>query len=276
MSRTPGGADAGGNIKPSEAIMGNAETQGQLWGAHPRDWADNEQMCTPFYDALTDAAKVGPDTKLLDLGCGAGTALLLAAKRGAHVAGIDASDGMLAFARERLPGVDLRRGDLESLPYADGSFDVVTAYNSIGFCPDQVAAFREAKRVTAPGGRIGVVFWADPRRSDMRVLFAALAPLHPAAPAVEPVPGEPLTTGDFMTAAGLTLTHSGEVHLPLIYPDLETAVRIQTSSGPAQLAVQHSGAAATRDAIAGAFAGSRQPDGTYRMDNVFSYLVATV
>ena len=79
-----------------------------------------------------------------------------------------------------------------------------------------------------------------------------------------------------MIAAGLTPTRAGEVALPLIYQNLETAIRVQSSSGPAQLAVEHSGAAATHDAIATAFAGSLQPDGTYRMDNVFRYLVATI
>src|SRR3954451_18531065 len=104
------------NIR-KELIMGSSGTQGKSWGAAPRDWADNEEMCLPFYEALFDAAGVGAQTRLLDVGCGAGTALRVAAARGAHVAGIDASDGLLTLARERLPQVELRQGDLEALPY---------------------------------------------------------------------------------------------------------------------------------------------------------------
>ena len=61
---------------------------------------------------------------------------------------------------------------------------------------------------------------------------------------------------------------------PLIYPDLDTAVRTQLSSGPARLAIEHAGEPSTRKALAAAFAGSRQPDGSYRQDNAFRYLIA--
>jgi SAM-dependent methyltransferase len=252
--------------------MGTAAIQGALWGARPDDWADNETMCTPFYEALLDAAEVGSQTRLLDVGCGAGTALLLAAKRGASVSGLDASEGMLATARRHLPDADLRQGDIEQLPYADGSFDVVTAFNAVGFCDDQVGALREVRRVTAPRGRIGIVVWGDPARCDMRYLFAALGPLLPPAPAP---PAPSLTIDEAIAAAGLSVTRSGEVDTPLIFPDLATAIRIQSSSGPARLAAQHAGEDATRQAITEGFRSVRRADGTYRMDNVFRYLVAT-
>jgi hypothetical protein len=74
--------------------------------------------------------------------------------------------------------------------------------------------------------------------------------------------------------AGLTPVAVTDVSNPLIYPDLATAVRTQLSSGPARAAIQHSGLAATRGALTRAFAGSRKPDGTYRQENVFRYLVA--
>jgi SAM-dependent methyltransferase len=252
--------------------MGTAAIQGALWGARPDDWVDNETMCTPFYEALLDAAEVGSQTRLLDVGCGAGTALLLAAKRGATVSGLDASEGLLATARRHLPDVDLRQGDIEQLPYADGSFDVVTAFNAIGFCDDQVGALREVRRVTAPRGRIGIVVWGDPARCEMRYLFAALGPLLPPA-ATPPAPSP--TIDEAIEAAGLSVTRFGEVDTPLIFPDLATAIRIQSSSGPARLAAHHSGEDAMRQAIAEGFSSVRQADGTYRMDNVFRYLVAT-
>jgi hypothetical protein len=51
-------------------------------------------------------------------------------------------------------------------------------------------------------------------------------------------------------------------------------VRTQLSSGPARAAIRHSGLPATRGALTRAFAGSRKPDGTYRQENMFRYLVA--
>jgi cyclopropane fatty-acyl-phospholipid synthase-like methyltransferase len=62
-----------------------------------------EQVCLPLFGAVLDAARVTPSTRLLDAGCGAGLLALLASLRGARVTALDASSGLLAFARERLP-----------------------------------------------------------------------------------------------------------------------------------------------------------------------------
>ena len=75
-----------------------------------------------------------PGTRLLDVGCGGGFALLLAARRGAAVSGIDATAALVEIARERIPGAPLAVGDLEDpLPYDAGAFDVITAFNSVQF-----------------------------------------------------------------------------------------------------------------------------------------------
>lgn len=252
--------------------MGSSDVQGKLWGAAPHDWADNEAMCLPFYEALFEAADIGADTRLLDAGCGTGVALAAAAARGATVAGIDASDGLLNVAHERVPRADLRLGDLEALPYQDDVFDVVTAFNSVGFASDPVAALREAKRVTRPGGTVGVVVWGDPERCELGAVLAAIGRLLPPGPA--PTPG--LTIEEQMRAAGLEPDRAGEVDTPLTYPDLPTAVRIQTSSGPARMAIEHAGEGAVREALAGALAVHRCPDRSYHLDNVFRFLAATV
>ena len=66
--------------------MGTGKEQAELWGPGARDWSDyNEPMCTPFYEAVLDATEVGAGTSLLDVGCGGGFAMLLAARRGATV-----------------------------------------------------------------------------------------------------------------------------------------------------------------------------------------------
>src|SRR5438270_6092300 len=92
-----------------ETTMGSADKQGPLWGAAPRDWAEiAEPGQIPFYEAAFDALRLDSSTRLLDVGCGAGLALQLAEKRGASVAGIDAAQGFLAVAHERVPAADLR------------------------------------------------------------------------------------------------------------------------------------------------------------------------
>jgi ubiquinone/menaquinone biosynthesis C-methylase UbiE len=112
--------------------MGSADVQGALWGAAAQDWAEvQEPTGAPIYEAAFDALGVGNGTRLLDVGCGSGYALLLAAKRGASVSGFDASAELLDVARARLAEADFRQGDLEALPYQDDTFDAVTAFNSV-------------------------------------------------------------------------------------------------------------------------------------------------
>ncbi len=84
----------------------------------------------PLFGAALDAARVTRGTRLLDAGCGAGLLALLARFRGAQVTALDASP-MVAIARQRLPAADVREGDLEAMPFADASFDAVTAVNSV-------------------------------------------------------------------------------------------------------------------------------------------------
>jgi ubiquinone/menaquinone biosynthesis C-methylase UbiE len=74
-------------------------------------------------------------------------------------------------------------GDCEELPYADGSFEVLSSAQGVAFAPDHRAVARQLTRVCRPGGRIGVTTWrpggsiAEPRQLLAR--FAPPSP-HPA------------------------------------------------------------------------------------------------
>lgn len=174
--------------------MGSAEVQGELWGAAAEDWAElGEPAMCPVYEASFDEMAVVNGTRLLDIGCGAGLALQLGHKRGAEVAGIDASEGLLRIARARLPEADLRQGEIEELPYDDDSFDAVTAFNAVQYATDAVQALREMRRVASPGSRVAVVTWGDRERCEARVLMAAVGALLP--------PGPPGAGGPFALAA---------------------------------------------------------------------------
>src|SRR5215212_10391565 len=106
--------------------MGSAQVQGELWDAAAANWAElQEPTGSPLWRVMFDAAGVSDGTWLLDAGCGAGGASVIAADRGAKVSGIDASPALIEIARERLPNGDFRIGDLEALPFEDATFDVV-------------------------------------------------------------------------------------------------------------------------------------------------------
>jgi SAM-dependent methyltransferase len=250
--------------------------QGKLWGARPRDFAMFvEQTSLPLDGAVLDAARVTEGTRLLDAGCGAGLLGLLARLRGAEVSALDASPGLLEIARERLPGADVREGDLEALPFDDASFDAVTAVNSVFYASDIDAAMRELVRVARPGGRVVVTAWGPSEKSDvLRNVFPKLAPLMPPPPpgVTPPRPGalsEPGALAGLLERAGLRVVNEGEVACPFAFPNEEVALRANLSAGPNQLAIGHSGEEAVRAVWDEANRTHMQPDGSIRFGNVF-------
>jgi arsenite methyltransferase len=105
---------------------------------------------------------IEPGAVVLDLGCGAGTDLLIAAQMASpegHVIGVDMTPTMLDRARAsademRLPNVELHESLIESLPLADASVDVVISNGVIDLVPDKDAVFEEIDRVLRPDGRL--------------------------------------------------------------------------------------------------------------------------
>jgi SAM-dependent methyltransferase len=101
---------------------------------------------------------------VLDLGCGAGTDLLIAAQMvgpSGRVVGVDMTPSMLARARASaaemgLSNVELHESLIESLPVDDASVDVVVSNGVIDLVPDKDAVFDEIDRVLRPGGRLQI------------------------------------------------------------------------------------------------------------------------
>ncbi|GAC1543514.1 MAG: class I SAM-dependent methyltransferase [Acidimicrobiales bacterium] len=259
--------------------MGSAEVQGVLWGASAREWSElNEPHCAVLYESVFDVIGLDGETNLLDAGCGSGLALQLAAKRGASVTGFDASAPLLEIAAERVPGANLRQGDLESLPYVDGAFSAVTAFNSVQYAADPIAALRELKRVARPGSPVAVLSWGDPQQCETRTILAAIGALLPPPP---PGAGGPFALAEsgkleqLLAAADLTPVGNGEVRQRFFFPNLDEAVRAQLSSGPARRAIEHAGPDAVKAAISVAYADNQQTDGSYVQNNLFRYVIGT-
>jgi SAM-dependent methyltransferase len=94
--------------------------------------------------------------RVLDVGCGTGRLCAALEALGSRTAGVDASAEMLAVAGSRLPeGTVLEQARAESLPFGDASFDRVTMQLSVHLLY-RPAAFAEAARVLAPGGRVAI------------------------------------------------------------------------------------------------------------------------
>ena len=106
---------------------------------------------------------IQPGSIILDVGCGGGFDLYIAARltgpKG-RVQGVDLTEAMVARARENLEkagiaNADVRQVESENLPFGDNTFDVVTSNGVINLSPEKETVFREINRVLKPGGRLG-------------------------------------------------------------------------------------------------------------------------
>jgi SAM-dependent methyltransferase len=217
-------------------------------------------------------------TRLLDVGCGAGRFLQLAVERGASVAGIDAAEPFIELARERVPDADLLVGEMEELPYPDEFFDVVTGFNAFQFAADPANALREAARVSQPGAPIVIATWGRPDQCEAAAYIRGVGSLLPPPPPGATGPfalSEPGTLETFATRGGLTPGERRDVPSVWSFPDEETLLRALKSTGFAVKAIELAGEDAVTEAVLAAVAPYRTSDGGYRIENVFSYMIAT-
>lgn len=127
------------------------------------NWNRFSQYTERSSEEFLERLDVRPGTKMLDVACGSGTLCLMAARRGAEVAGIDLTEASIDAARSRAQeqGLNIRfeQGDAEALPYADASFDLVTSIFGAMFAPRPEVVADELLRVCRPGGTIAMGNW---------------------------------------------------------------------------------------------------------------------
>ena len=261
----------------STELQGSAGRWGPLWGARPRDWARSEEQQVPTYEAVLERVQIGRGQSVLDIGCGVGVFLLLVADRGALPFGLDASESLIAAARERLPSADLRVGDMESLPYDDDTFDLVTGFNSFFFATDFEAALREAGRVAKPGAPVVVQVWGRHERNDLEAVKRIMRPYFPPRPAdapAEPDYSLPGVLEELATRAGLTPESSFDANWAYAYEDDEALGRAMVAPAGIATLVGPEREPDVRKAIVEGLAPYRTPEGGYRLRNEYHYLIA--
>lgn len=101
--------------------------------------------------------------RTLDVGCGSGISTRELIKISGRCIGVEPAVSMLLRAREAAPGAEFAAGRAESLPFAEGSIELMTAAGSLNFC-DVEQAFPEMLRVLADGGRLVVYDFSPGRR----------------------------------------------------------------------------------------------------------------
>ncbi|WP_329248595.1 class I SAM-dependent methyltransferase [Streptomyces canus] len=263
-------------------------------GARARDWSEiQERMLVPLYEVVYERLEVGPATRVLGLGCGSGLALLMAASRGAAVAGVEPScPERLALARQRLlpetwgtrarAGTRLVEGAPGDTADADGPpYTLVTAFEPIGCLAGDSEGLGELLASATPlaerGAPVALVGWGPPERcatsSVLRVATKLADPLRSTG-SWRPALRDDLE--EVAQRAGLRPDGSGRVACPFGYADLDSALRGLLSTGLFDAAIEATDRAQVDKEVTEALHPYQRRDGTVWMPNVFRYLIARV
>ncbi|HWC62255.1 MAG TPA: metalloregulator ArsR/SmtB family transcription factor [Rhizomicrobium sp.] len=152
--------------------------------ANAGEWERIRALHAPEKDveaAIIRRLTTKPIEDLLDAGTGTGRMLELLARHARRAVGIDISPEMLAIARDRLarqhmPQVQVRLGDIYRLPYSSGNresgFDAVLFHQVLHYLDDPGAAVSEAARVMRPGGRLAIADFAPHALEFLREDYA--------------------------------------------------------------------------------------------------------
>jgi SAM-dependent methyltransferase len=126
-------------------------------------------------DGLIRVAEISESARVVDVGCGTGqlTAKLAERLGPESVYAVDPNEAVVAVARARVRGADIRVGTAEALPFADQSFDAALAQLVVNLVDDPPSAVREMGRVTKTGGVVAACFWDDEEMPLLRSFWDA-------------------------------------------------------------------------------------------------------
>jgi SAM-dependent methyltransferase len=258
--------------------MSTKTIQGKLWSVAPQYWAHHfEPWFLPMYRRVMAKLKLTENQLLLDAGCGSGLFSSMAINAGAEVIGVDAAPGLLEIARRRNPKNNFMEEDLEALPFADNSFDVVAGFNSFQYAGSFEKALAEAKRVLKPGGRLVLGIWDKPELSDATQVLKAIGSLLPPPPPGTPGPFALSEDGKIETTfknSGLKLTYKTSVACPFLYGSLADGIKSFMGTGPAAAAINNSNRLIVEEIIAKALEPFYVTDDFHFLQNHFLLFIS--
>ena len=183
------------------------------------------RFSVPLAPGFAGFSAVAAGERVLDVGCGPGalTTVLVGALGPDRVAAVDPSEPLVAAARRRHPGVDVRLASAADLPFATAMFDRALAQLVVHLMPDPIAGIAEMARVTRPGGTVAACVWDHAGGGGPLAAFWEAA--HGMDPYVIDESGLPGTgkggLAALLDSAGLASVEDSELVVSVPFADFE-------------------------------------------------------
>jgi ubiquinone/menaquinone biosynthesis C-methylase UbiE len=191
---------------------------------------------------LIERAKPKPTDHVLDVACGTGAVTRLASDKakGGRVVGLDYNSGMLGMARSApTTGTPIEwiEGSALSLPFSDGTFDLVLCQLGLQFFPDRALALREMQRVLTPQGRLALSVYSPIERTPAAHAFVLALDDHlgPDASKIkraEHLFSSPQEVAALLADAGFAQIEVSTVTQQIKFPSVFDYVRFQLIATP--------------------------------------------
>ncbi|WP_042404914.1 class I SAM-dependent methyltransferase [Streptacidiphilus carbonis] len=200
--------------------------EGRYWVRHLER---HEAMFRQLTVTLLDAARIAPDSRVLDIGCGCGRTTVLAAQRAdrSQALGLDLSAVMLEQAR-RQPEcqgqgrIRFEQADMQLRSLPESGFDIALSRFGVMFFADPQTAFTKIARALRPGGRLAFLCWRAPADNEFLTVPATAIARHAhlPRPATPSTPGpfrlaDPEGTRELLTSTGFTQVRIEPVDTPI-------------------------------------------------------------
>jgi SAM-dependent methyltransferase len=192
----------------------------------------------PWADILLERIPVDAGNEVADIACGTGVVTRKAAVKagsGGRAVGCDVSTAMLEQARQATAPLDAAPieyflSPAESLPFADGQFDVVLCQQGLQFFEERTVACSEMRRILRAGGVVGIAVWAKDHRRDPVSTYAEairernIPPPYPGAFDDSKVTLSENEVAEILAGAGFSAIETGIKDLTLTWPSRDTVV----------------------------------------------------
>ncbi len=258
--------------------MGSQTLQAKLWGQRAKDWAEiQESTGLAGYDFVLHHLSLTSDTKLLDIGCGAGYFSKLAVEEGAIVTGLDATTEFIAQAGKRVPDANFIVGEMEELPFEDNYFDVVCGFNSFQYAANIKNALTEAKRVLKNKRKLVIMIWGNKEDCEAASYLKAVGGLLPPPP---PGAGGPFALSENQSLEKILeeieMKIICNIDIPSVwdYPDSVTALKGLLSAVPVAKAIEYCGFEEVYTATSNAIQPYIKKNGHVVYNNKFKVVIA--